>query len=320
MKTSVFLVGLGGISLKYDLHDEASLGRTHARAIERHDDFALVGGYDPSEASRLEFSKFYKKPVYSHLEIGLKQINPEIVVIASPTELHLINVQQVLTWCNPKLILCEKPIATDINQIDTMIESCAAQGVKLYVNYFRNSEPSSMEISGAIANQVFQEPYYGICTYNKGAFHTATHFLNLFELWFGEAITIIPKIEKFNAHNPKDPNYEFQVIYQGGTIDFQVASDSNNLTFHSEIQFSNGLLQYKNEGEKIYWLVSKNNGEMGKVAPKTIKSYLNQGIYNVWDEISNLINLKTYNLCSAERAKRYIVQIESLKRDRDNVT
>ena len=320
MESSVFLIGLGAISVGYDLDDKESLGRTHARAVERHKDFFLASGYDPSEAKRIEFSKFYNKPTYAELEPGLKQVNPEIVVIASPTEMHSTNIEQVLNWCSPKIILCEKPIATDLSTINEMIQSCSDRNIALYVNYFRNSEPSSIEIAEAIKNQIILKPFSGTCTYNKGSHHTATHFLNLFELWFGEVLEITPKTEKLNLHNPRDPNYEFQVIYPGGTMDFQVATDSNTLTFQSEIQFSNGLLQYKNEGEEIIWIESNNNGDFGKVAQKSIKTSLNKGIYNVWDEISNLIHLKTHNLCTAERAQRYIVQIEKLKRNRDNVT
>ncbi len=317
MQNSVFLVGLGGIAVKYDLEDSNTFGRTHARAIHNHTDFKLVGGYDPSEESRFEFSSHYLEKAYDNLESGLRETNPEIVVVASPTEKHLLNIQEILKWSNPRIILCEKPISFNPEDAIRILQLCEERNIPLFINYFRNSEPSTFEIAEAISRKRMVKPFKGFCTYNKGALHTATHFLNLFQIWFGEGIEYIFESEKHNSDNPQDPNLEFEVKYENGSITFNVDDSTNSLRFYSTIKFSNGLLEYKEEGDRISWSElsdSRRIQDQDFIATEEIVSFSAQSQFNVWNEISNYLNLKKHRLCTAQEAIQYIIQISKLKR------
>ena len=317
MQSNVFLIGLGSIAVKYDLTDLSTLGKTHARAVDSHKDFILAGGYDPSEKNRLDFSRHYNKMAFENLEYGLKKINPEVVVIASPTEKHLQSLEEILLWSNPRLILCEKPISLLLEDANRMVRLCAERNIPLFVNYFRNSEPSTFQIANAINTRKLTQPFTGSCTYNKGAMHTATHFLNLFQIWFGDPIEFKFICEKFNSHNPLDPNIEFEVRYQGGLMKFHVDISSNSLAFHTSIDFSNGLLEYRKEGEEIDWTESTDIGNFRNQPSNPIEKFeslAKQAQFNVWNEISNYIHLKNYRLCSAQDAIRYIIQISDLRR------
>jgi len=317
VQSNVFLIGLGSIAVKYDLTDLSTLGKTHARAVDSHKDFILAGGYDPSEKNRLDFSRHYNKMAFENLEYGLKKINPEVVVIASPTEKHLQSLEKILLWSNPKLILCEKPISLLLEDANRMVRLCAERNIPLFVNYFRNSEPSTFQIANAINTRKLAQPFTGSCTYNKGAMHTATHFLNLFQIWFGDPIEFKFICEKFNSHNPLDPNIEFEVRYQGGLMKFHVDISSSSLAFHTSIDFSNGLLEYRKEGEEIDWTESTDNGNFRNQPSNPIEKFeslAKQAQLNVWNEISNYIHLKNYRLCSARDAIRYIIQISDLRR------
>jgi predicted dehydrogenase len=317
VQSNVFLIGLGSIAVKYDLTDLSTLGKTHARAVDSHKDFILAGGYDPSEKNRLDFSRHYNKMAFENLEYGLKKINPEVVVIASPTEKHLQSLENILLWSNPRLILCEKPISLLLEDAKRMVQLCAERNIPLFVNYFRNSEPSTFQIANAINTRKLTQPFTGSCTYNKGAMHTATHFLNLFQIWFGDPIEFKFICEKFNSHNPLDPNIEFEVRYQGGLMKFHVDISSNSLTFHTSIDFSNGLLEYRKEGEEIDWIESTDIGNFRNQPSNPIEKFeslAKQAQFNVWNEISNYIHLKNYRLCSARDAIRYIIQISDLRR------
>lgn len=317
MPSNVFLVGLGSIAVKYDLTDLSTLGKTHARAVDSHKDFILAGGYDPSEKNRLDFSRHYNKMAFENLEYGLKKMNPEVVVIASPTEKHLQSLEKILLWSNPRLILCEKPISLLIEDANRMVGLCAERNIPLFVNYFRNSEPSTFQIANAINTRNLSQPFTGSCTYNKGAMHTATHFLNLFQIWFGDPIEFKFIREQFNSHNPLDPNIEFEVRYQEGLMKFHVDISSNSLAFHTSIDFSNGLLEYRKEGEEIDWTESTDIGNFRNQPSNPIEKFeslAKQAQFNVWNEISNYIHLKNYRLCSARDAIRYIIQISDLRR------
>lgn len=317
MQSSVFLVGLGSIAVRYDLEEENSLGRTHARAVDNHEDFILVGGYDPYDGNRLEFSSHYGKRAYSNLKIALRETNPEIVVVASPTEKHLENIRQILMWSKPVVILCEKPISLFLDDAKEIIQLCQARNVSLFVNYFRNSEPSTFAISEAIKARDFAEPFIGTATYSKGALHTATHFLNLFHIWFGEPTDFSFLGEIDNPYNFNDPNIDFEVQYKGGIVKFKFDDLSNGLTFQSSIDFLNGTLLYADEGEEISWIKRSYPGKtpnMNSDNPDKISSFADQALFNVWNELSNYIKGDNYRLCTGQNALQYIIQITNLMR------
>lgn len=317
MQSSVFLVGLGCIAVKYDMEEKYSPGRTHARAVDNHKDFILVGGYDPNDVNRLEFSNHYGKKAYSNLEIALRETNPEVVVVASPTEKHLENIRQILMWGTPDVILCEKPISLFHDDAREITQLCHARNVSLFVNYFRNSEPSTFAISEAIKAKNFAEPFIGSATYNKGALHTATHFLNLFHIWFGEPTDFRFLREIDNPYNFNDPNIDFEVQYKGGIVKFKSDDLSNGLTFQSSIEFLNGTLVYADEGEEISWI---KRSYLGKTLtrnsdnPVKISSFANQAQFNVWNELSNYIKGENYRLCTGQNALQYVIQIANLMR------
>lgn len=318
MPSSAFLVGLGSVAVKYDLRDKNSMGLTHARSIDNHVDFTLVGGYDPSEDNRFEFFNEYGKQAFDDLENGLRVSKPDVVVVASPTANHLENIKQILTWSTPKIILCEKPLSLVPKDANDIIQICNSRNIPLFVNYFRNSEPSTFAIAEAISLQHFVEPFMGSCTYNKGALHTATHFLNLFQIWFGEPKDFKYVGEKKNSFNTNDPNIEFEVHYNGGIIKFCSEDSSNKLLFHSSIEFRNGTLEYANEGEEISWIKSDYHQKAKNrdlQATDKIKSFAGQAQFNVWNELSNFIKGENYRLCTAQNALRYIIQISNLKRN-----
>lgn len=317
MPSSVFLVGLGSVAVKYDLNDKASIGITHARAINNHEDFILIGGYDPSDDRRFEFSSEYGKQTYDNLESGLSESNPDVVVVASPTENHLENIKQILTWSTPNIILCEKPLSLGLEDANSIIQICKSRNIPLFVNYFRNSEPSTFAIAEAIRLQNFAAPFIGSCTYNKGALHTATHFLNLFQIWFGEPIDFKYLREENNSYNTNDPNIEFEVHYKEGIMKFTSEDSPTKLLFHSSVKFSNGTLEYANEGEEISWIKSVSPQEAinrDLHTPDKMKTFAAQSQLNVWNELSNYIKGENYRLCTAQNALRYIIQITNLKR------
>lgn len=318
MQFRVFLIGLGGIAVKYDLKESSTFGKTHARAIDNHANFDLVGGYDPSKKNRVEFSRHYKKKAYDNLERGLRETNPEVVVVASPTEKHLQSVEQILNCGDPSLILCEKPISFNVEDARRILELCQVRKIPLFVNYFRNSEPSTFEIADRIYRKKMVKPFKGICIYNKGALHTATHFLNLFQIWFGEGIEYIFNSERYNSHNPQDPNIEFEVKYEDGSIKFRVDDSTDSLRFYSFIEFSNGVLKYENEGEEISWIELerfRKNQNHSLVEAEMIESVISKSQFNAWNEISNYLNLKKFKLCTGQDALQYIIQVASLKRN-----
>ena len=110
------VIGLGQIGMGYDLEAGTDHVRTHARAFHQHPAFQLVGGVDSvSERCQL-FESYYGCASYTDAETALLRTCPDIVAIATPTHCHADVLRSVLKLSEPKAILAEKPLSTDIKE------------------------------------------------------------------------------------------------------------------------------------------------------------------------------------------------------------
>jgi predicted dehydrogenase len=89
--TRVLLVGLGTIA------------RTHLAVLDRRSDVAVCGGVDPARPD----APF---PVFASLDDALAGGEPDLVVVATPTDTHVDLVDELLTRTGA-LVLSEKPLA-----------------------------------------------------------------------------------------------------------------------------------------------------------------------------------------------------------------
>jgi len=304
-KVRTFLVGLGAIGMGYDFDHEHNLGITHARATQMHPNFDLVGAFDKDELKRRKFELKYPAPIFDKLQDGIRATCPDMVVVAVPTEHHLDVVRSIIETWVPQIILCEKPLAYTTQDASEIMNLTQRNGVSVFVNYFRNSDPEIFEIRNLIEKKIFLQPFEGRCLYSKGTLNTASHFLNLLDIIFGMPIALSSKMKFDNDRNELDPNRKIDLEYQAGQISLEPVLENSKLVFNMEIKFQNGKLLYLNEGSQI---------EFHGTAESEIK-ILRSGEYNsndsryqydVFQEIANFMNRKPYRLCSGNNALRYV--------------
>ena len=213
------IIGLGQIGMGYDLANNLEhFVYTHAKAFSIHPQFDLIGAVEPSETKRKTFRKYYDLPVYSNVVEALKETECNVIVIAVPTSSHHNLIKEVLELCSPELILCEKPLAYDLVEANSIVQMCKIADVQLVVNYMRRADPGSIEIKNRIESGIIQEPIKGIVWYSKGFLHNGSHFFNLLEFWLGPFIKgkIIEKGRKLNNH---DSEPDLQVEFEKGNPD-----------------------------------------------------------------------------------------------------
>lgn len=296
----------------YDYSDSNSMGISHARAIEKHPDFFCIGAFDLDKEKSIQFEKQFSVKTFDSLEVGLLECKPEVVIIATPTKEHLLTLIEVLKNCIPLVILCEKPLAIDAKTGESFLKSARAAKVPVFVNYFRNSAQSTLDIKEHISTGVFKQPFYGKCQYNKGALNTASHFLNMFELWFGSDF-IFKMTDQFpNPNDKSDPNVSGELVFPGGVISIQPDLFEQELIFEAQVNFENGVLFYSNEGEIIRWIpragsyLSLNDHRNSTIEFATsLKDYQ----YHVMTELSKFLHDKPHNLCDVASALDYVVKL-----------
>lgn len=253
MSFGVLIVGLGNIGMGYDInHDPDQIISSHARGFDCHPEFHLIGGVDPSSERLETFGMEYSCLTYSSLNDALKEHQPDVVIVATPTELHYQTVIEVLEYCKPKAIVCEKPLSYSYGEAEEMVKHCEQQGVALYVNFMRRSDRGVYTIKQYIQSGKIAQPIKGVCWYSKGIMNNGSHFMNLLQYWLGN-VKEIGIMSSGRLWDDKDPEPDVKVDYEKGSVYFLAAREEDYSHYTVELITANGRLRYEQAGACIQW-------------------------------------------------------------------
>ncbi|MEX6775733.1 Gfo/Idh/MocA family protein [Limnospira fusiformis] len=307
MTWRALVVGLGQIGMGYDLnHDPDRFILTHARSFQIHPDFELVGGVDPDSERTTLFEVQYSRPGYLNLEAALIDLHPDVVAISTPTSLHAQTVRSVLNVAHPKAILCEKPLAYNLDEAQEIVANCTNKDVKLYVNYMRRSDRGVNEIKTRIGDRSIAQPVKGISWYSKGLLNNGSHFLNLLQYWLGQP-TGFQIVDCGRLWDNIDPEPDVRVDFELGTVVFLASKEENYSHYTIELVASNGRLRYEQGGSKIFWqgTIADSTHEGYKIldpVAETIVSSLDKIQWSVVDRLSADLKGQKTQICSGQEA------------------
>src|SRR5687768_10709901 len=149
-KFRVALVGCGRIS------------RNHIEAISRIDGLELVAVADHREDRSREVGEASHLPWYTDLERMLKEVECDVVAIATPSGLHPL--QGVAAARAGKHVVTEKPMAISLQGADDLVKACDDARVHLFVvKQNRLNAPVQM-LKRAVDKGRFGRLYLGNCT------------------------------------------------------------------------------------------------------------------------------------------------------------
>jgi predicted dehydrogenase len=307
MPKGILIIGLGQIGMEYDLNipiDQAVF--SHARAFFIHPAFEILGAVDPSSEKRSSFTQKYDKPAFADIAEALHRTNPQVVVIASPTDFHKANLVEVLSLSSPLAILCEKPLANNISDARLMIDLCEQSGVDLFVNYMRRSEPGSIKVKDLIYNGLIEVPIKGIAWYSKGFLHNGSHLFNLLEFWLGayQRSTLVSAGRHWQDF---DPEPDVFVEFEKGSIIFLAAWEESFSHYTIELLSHSGRLRYEKGGEHITWQATYADPSFKGYtilndSPELIPNSMNRYQWHVTDQLSKALDGQTASICSGIEA------------------
>lgn len=147
---SIILVGIGGYGEVYLSHlvEELRRGRCH-----------LTAAVDPSpeRCSRLAELRAQGVPIYSTMDALPAPAGPaELVVISSPIHLHCPQTCQALA--RGSYVLCEKPAAATVQEVDQMIENRDRAGRWVAIGYQWSHSSSIRQLKQDIQAGLFGRP------------------------------------------------------------------------------------------------------------------------------------------------------------------
>lgn len=320
MTLSVLLIGLGQIGMGYDLDAEpGTVVLTHARAFYEHPRFVIAGGVELDSGKRERFSARYAAPSFPDIDSAMNALQPDIVVVSTPTATHREIVHAVLSRQRPRAILCEKPLAYAFEDAEAIVLDCASKGCALYVNYMRNSEPGALEVKQRLSDGRIESPVKGVVWYSKGVFNNGSHFLNLLQDWLGE-VQDVRVDSRGRLWDGVDPEPDFHVRFSRGEATFLAAKEENFSHYTVELLAANGRLRYEQAGALIIWQQAVSDPICADYiildsSGIDIKTNYERSLWHVADQLAVSLHGKPAHICSGEDALLTIKTLNAITRN-----
>lgn len=252
------VVGLGQIGMGYD-YAEIETGRvlTHASAFQQHPGFKLIAGVSPDPDHRRRFQSRYALPAYTSVDDLYRGLQPDVVGLAVPTDLHLEVMTRILAH-NPRAIICEKPLEESWARVEQIAEICRKSDCSVLVNYFRRFEPGVLEIKRNLEDGSWGNPLSGNVWYSRGLNNNASHLIDLACFLFGD-ISDIRVIRAGRSVLKNDIEPDFLLKAGGVELCFRAWPSENYALNAFELLLDRGRLRYDNSGHKISFASAQDN-------------------------------------------------------------
>ncbi len=110
----------------------------------------LVAACDPREPALAQFARDFAAPVYADIEALARDPAVEVIYVASPHQFHAEQTRTAAA--QGKHVLVEKPMALSLAECDSMIDACAAAGVRLIVGHCHSFDSPYLRAREIIAS------------------------------------------------------------------------------------------------------------------------------------------------------------------------
>lgn len=187
------------------------MGRRHLQ-VAKNLGFEIVGVFDPlPDSVRLaqEEQGIAASVVFDAVDNMLTATRPQAIVVSSTAPSHCKYVVQAAR-AGVRYILCEKPMATSIEECNQMIAACAEHGAILGVNHqmrYMEQYTAVKELTDSAAMGGLRS--ITVAGSNFGLAMNAVHYFEMFRYLVGEDIEIVNFwADEAKVPNPRGDQYE----------------------------------------------------------------------------------------------------------------
>lgn len=292
----VLILGCGNIGALYDFDNDEIL--THAKAFNQYKvDLYL---FDIDENLVRKVANKYKAKVVTVID-NINFGDFDIISICTPTFTHKKYLEKALLD-NVKVIICEKPISTDSDEIDHLINAYEKSNSKVIVNYFRRFQPAYFSLKNSIEEILKQEELSNISIRTqRGFINNSSHAFDLIQYLFNKPLELknILVHNREKDHFDTDPTLSLQALWDEVNLSLQGLSNVCFSFFEIDIFFTHQRISIQNAGKDIFHYRSEDSFQFLKPLFKVksinktdcIKDYMRHVIeysINLINESSNL--------------------------------
>lgn len=239
------MVGCG-----YDDDPKRKFISSHAGAYRNNPSTELVALADVDAEKLATYSKKFAVPGYANCLEMLEKEKPEIVSVCTNTATHAKIVQEIVkSGSSVKAILCEKPLATTLEEAQGMLQACAEKNILLQVNHSRRFDLTHREAKAFLEAGGLGELQQVSAYYVKGLANSGSHLLDMLRFFLGEVewVQAVPSKNLSSLEN--DANVDGLLRFKSGVCcTLQSLDVKSYWLFEIRIYGTKGLLEIKDSG------------------------------------------------------------------------
>lgn len=245
------IIGCGNIGAMYDFENELILTYAKAFHIDPEVSFAV---HDINHHVAEKVAQRYSVQ-------ALKKLEPEIfsefdiISICTPTHTHYDYLCKMLVR-GPKLVICEKPVDSDLTRLDNILSLYRKSCTKVMVNFFRPFQPGIVQLRNEINNLIAKERCTNIVvSYQRGFHNNASHAIDLLEFIFGLPFDLSAAIITHTASDEfdTDPTMSVSCFWNNASVQFVGLANVEFSHFDIAIYFIHKAVLLKDGSNRIEW-------------------------------------------------------------------
>jgi predicted dehydrogenase len=224
---------------------------THAEAYVRSEATELVAVCDRDAEVATGCAKRWSiEASFTDTADLLVEAQPEIVSICTPDETHFDIARQALEASSVRAILCEKPLATSIEQGEELARLAREGGTIMAVAYVRRYADNMQALRRFLQDGSIGPVQAVTGWYGKGTLHNGSHWFDLLRMLAGEIEWV--EAADWLGDEGTDPSLDVTLGLASGAVATLRAVDHKAFTiFEMDLIAESGRVSVRNSGHAI---------------------------------------------------------------------
>ncbi len=225
---------------------------THAEAYSKSAKTELVALCDTDEQKlKAAGERWNVKSLFSNPCDMMTQAAPEIVSICTPTPSHAAIARDLMNAeKTPRAILCEKPLAANLDDAEEIVRLAGEKGIVLATIYMRRYAENFRRLKSLLETGELGRATAVTGWYIGGTFHNGTHWFDMFRWLVGEVTGVNGR--NMLGESGDDPTLDVAMWTQDGVLATLRACDAHRFTlFEMDIVLEGGRIQITDSGHEI---------------------------------------------------------------------